>query len=493
MTEFRSEADKPAALLDALICAYLVLPLLLFCGWFKWPVALVLAALIIQALHNALKTAWRSGFDLRPAAVCAIVVLSLAWIALSGVGHFSFANLDWVTRDAVLRDLTDTAWPPRYEGEGSLPTILRAPVGYYLPAAALGSMLGLHAADLLLYLWTVVGFALFLCAVTTLFSTKRQRFIACLLMIGFGGLDLIGVHLLEGRWAAWGEHVEWWAMFAQYSSNSTLMFWVPNHALPAWLGLVLVLRLWRRPELARITPLLAAAIPLWSPLSALGLAPFFIVALNWRRDLRLIFSLRYSWPLIAIGLLVARYITMDTQSLPHGWNIHFFGKPSTFWSTYAAFCFLEFGLFALLLVPLRAFDARLGLALVILLVLPFFRFGPGNDLVMRCAIPALTILALATVRPLADGGHSPWRFALIVVLCIGALGAAQEPERALMRSRWALTGKTLGEISQGRLPSYVGLLPNNYVGQLNQAGLAYLMREPTMVRPYPAAASKPQP
>lgn len=184
-----------------------------------------------------------------------------------------------------------------------------------------------------------------------------------------------------------------------------------------------------------------------------GAGALFIAGLNWRHDLRLIFSLRYSWPLIAIGLLVARYITMDTQAVPHGWNINFFSKPSIFWSVYLAFCFLEFGLLALVLYPLRTYDLKLGIALAILLVLPFFRFGPGNDLVMRCSIPALAILALATVRPLAEGGHTLWRYALIVVLGIGLLGAAQEPERALMRPRWALTGKTLVEISPAGCPS----------------------------------------
>ena len=52
-----------------------------------------------------------------------------------------------------------------------VPLILRAPVGYYLPAAAVGSILGLASADIALYLWTVVGFALVLCAATTRFGT----------------------------------------------------------------------------------------------------------------------------------------------------------------------------------------------------------------------------------------------------------------------------------------------------------------------------------
>jgi len=476
MADARSNAQL--SLLDGLICAFLALPLLLFCAWFKWPVAIGFALLILHAFHKATIGAWRREPSVQTRLVVTIALVSLAWTAMTGIGHFVYANLDWVTRDAVLRDLTATAWPPEYPTIFNTPLILRAPVGYYLPAAAAGSVLGLQAADFLLYCWTALGFALFLCAVTTLFSTARQRFIACALMIGFGGLDILGVPFYRGFWASLGDHIEWWAGFAQYSSNSTLMFWAPNHALPAWLGLVLVLRHWRQPQLARIAPLMAAAVPLWSPLAAAGLTPFFIAGLNWRHDARQLFSLHGGLPLFAISGVVARYITMDTQALAHGWAIDGF-YPPTFWFSYVAFCLLEFGFLALVLFRLRTFDLRMGIALAILLLLPFYRFGPGNDLVMRCSISALAILALAAVRPLADGGRNFWRYALMLILGIGVVGAAQEPERAFMAPRWALTGQTLVEISPAGQPG------SNYVGQLTQPGIALMMRTPTLVQPDP--------
>ncbi|HEY4080783.1 MAG TPA: hypothetical protein VGM81_08805 [Burkholderiaceae bacterium] len=468
--------------LDGLICAYLALPLLLFCAWFKWPVAIGFAALLLLGARAALLGAWRGELGVSSRLILMIAVVSLAWTALAGLGHFFYANLDWVTRDAVLHDLSTTAWPPQYAARGDEPLILRAPVGFYLPAAAAGAWLGLQAADLLLYLWTALGFALFLCAATTLFSTRRQRLIACAVLIGFGGLDLVGILLLGGTWPQPGEHIEWWAQFAQYSSHSTLMFWVPNHALPAWLGLALVLRHWRQPALARITPLLAAAITLWSPLAALGLAPFFIAGLDWRRDLRQLFSARSGWPLFVIGLVVARYITMDTQALAHGWAVNAFASAGEFWFFYAVFCLLEFGLLAWALVRLGAFNLQLGLAVIILLLLPFYQFGPGNDLAMRSSIPALAVLALATVRPLADAGRSGWRYALMLILGIGAVGAAQEPERALLMPRWAPSSHSLDQLSQEHRSRYIAALPANYVGRLNRADLALLMRSPSPVQ-----------
>jgi hypothetical protein len=475
--------------IDWLICAYLTLPLLLFCAWFTPPVAVVMALASAYALHVPFKgVGGASRTDLGPRMLAAIGLIALIWTALAGVGHFVYANTDWQTRDAVLRDLVATRWPPRYEGDGDWPVILRAPVGYYLPSAALGSVLGQHAASLSLYAWTAIGFALFLAAAASLFDSARQRWICLVVLIAFGGMDLPGYILDNGRLPALGQHIEAWAGYVQYSSNSTLLFWVPNHALPAWLGSVLLLRHWRTPALARLAPLMAAAIPLWSPLAAIGLAPFFAAGLDWRRDGRRVLSIRESWPVLAVAFIVARYLTMDSVRIPSAWTMWRFPEVSDFLVFYVKFCGLEFGLLALVLGGLRRYDVSLGVAVLVLLVLPFYQFGPSNDLAMRSSIPALTVLALATVVPLADRGASVWRYALLLILGVGALGAAQEPLRAVLRPRWLPTGETLGELSSPHQPSYAGWLPPHYVAQLNQPGLAMLMREPTMVLPDAAAS-----
>ena len=150
----RAEDSAPGlAMLDAALVLYLVLPVLLFCAWFKPPLAIGLAALLSYALLNTLAGVRLRESGVRPAAIGAIAVVALAWTAVAGVGHFFYANLDWVTRDAVLRDLTATAWPPMYDGGGDFSLILRAPIGYYLPAALVGWLAGPAVGDFALYLW----------------------------------------------------------------------------------------------------------------------------------------------------------------------------------------------------------------------------------------------------------------------------------------------------------------------------------------------------
>jgi len=412
--------------------------------------------------------------------------------AIAGVGHFFYANTDWIVRDAVLRDLTATAWPPQYPVDGDFALILRAPVAYYLPAAVIGWLADPAVGDFALYLWTALGLTLFLCAVTELFSTPRQRAVAVALMIAFGGLDLIGYSLSRGAIPRASQHLEAWSRLAQYSSNSTLLFWVPNHALPAWLGMALILRLWRQPALARIAPLMAAAIPLWSPLSAIGLAPFYVAGLNWRRDFLGLVAIRTGLPFLAMAFIVARYVTLDSQTIPGGWA--FAGKPLDLYLTqYLSFCLIEFGIIAWALHRLGAYDLPLTIAVAVLLLLPLYQFGAANDLAMRSSIPALTVLALATVRPLVDHERSAWRWVLIIVLLLGAAGAAHEPIRAFALPRWKMSGRTLPQSLEPNAGDTFPLLPSNYAANLNQPGLAAMLREPTMVRPYPAPASKGAP
>jgi hypothetical protein len=195
-----------------------------------------------------------------------------------------------------------------------------------------------------------------------------------------------------------------------------------------------------------------------------------------------------------MAVIVARYITLDAETIPGGWAFN--DQPlGQYIKAYVWFCLIEFAVIAWALYRLKAFDVVLTIAVIVLLALPLYRFGAANDLAMRGSIPALTVLALATVRPLADPAHSMWRYVLMAVLLVGAIGAAHEPARALRLPRWAMTGQTLAQsvsLDPAR-PDAHAALPSNYVAHLNQPGLRMMMREPTLVRPYAAAASKALP
>lgn len=463
--------------IDRAICAYLILPVLLFCLWFITPLAAVLLALVGYGAYRGLRGDTPQPAGLSAGWLLSIFGLSFVWTAIAGVGHFFYSNADWIVRDAVLHDLSLSGWPPLYVWQDAA-FVLRAPVGYFLPAAAIGQLSSPQTANFALYFWTVLGWGLMLAAACRMFDTRAQRLLCLLVMAWFGGMDLLGFWWSARSLPAVGEHIEWWMPYIQYSSNTTLLSWVPNHALPSWLGMLMLLRHWQQPTLARITPLLATAIPLWSPLAAIGLFPFFLWGLAWRRDFKILFSPHSCLTFVPMALLIATYLGMDTTSVRHGWQISNFSSTTAFIYCMVLFCLLEFGILVLILARLTQFNAPMRIAVAVLCLLPLYFYGPGNDLAMRASIPALTVLALATVRPLANSGQGLWRVMLGLVLAIGALGAAQEPLRAVLTPRWSPHMQTIPHSVMTEHPDTKVLFPAHYFAHRDNSTLQSLLRTP---------------
>lgn len=470
--------------LDALeraTCGYLFLPVLLFLPFFVNGVAI---ALSLMALFGA----WSALRDHDPAAVAGtktlptiiLTVLALAWVAMAGTGHLMYSNADWVVRDAVLHDLSTSAWPPHYANASGQQAFMRAPVAYYLPAALIGMLAGFGAANIALYLWTALGWFLFALCAYRLFAKRAQRIACVLLLVCFGGMDLVGYATAYKTLPSLGEHLEWWMPYMQYSSNSTLLFWVPNHALPAWLCTALILRRWRQPQLARMTPLLATAVPLWSPLAAIGLFPFFLFGLRWIKDARILFSPATCLPFLPIALLIALYLGLDAASVPHAWQVRNFPNAVSFAVNYGLFCLIEFGFLALVLAKIGPYDMPMRIAVAVLCLLPFYYYGPGNDLAMRASIPALCVLALASARVLGETAsrRTGWHAALALVLLVGAAGAAQEPIRTLRAKPWRPAAQSLPEAVTSQNPEGVNPLPPHYVAHPDGGLVTRLLRQP---------------
>jgi hypothetical protein len=452
--------------------------LLLFCAWFTTPFATLLLVLAGYGSYRALTGSSGGRLGIAWPWLAGISALALAWTAISGVGHFFYANSDWIIRDAVLHDLTNAGWPPSYTDHDGASLVLRAPVGYYLPSAVIGQLWGLQAANIAMYLWTALGFALFLASACRLFETNKQRATCVVLLLLFGGMDILGFTWRAARPPVLGETVEWWLQIIQYPSTSYLMAWVPNHALPAWLGIVLILRFWKLPTLARITPLLSAAIPLWSPLAAVGLFPFFLFALAWRRDFRILFSPHSCLPFLLPALAIAGYLGMDAGTILHGWLIRNFASTSDFLLFYLGFCLLEFGILALILSRLTTLKTAVRIALVVLCLLPIYVYGPYNDMAMRSSIPALAVLALACVEPLTRLQRSAWQTALLCVLAIGMLGSLQEPIRGLIAPRWDPLDKPIPDVVSLEYSKAQDRFPTHYFAHPDQRGTNRFLHRP---------------
>jgi hypothetical protein len=486
-TPAASVGALPLPALDRLVMAYLALPLAIFLvGWLQLWVALPLLACLAYCLRPLLGTV-ATGSQVVPVTRLHLIIAiaaGLAWTYFGGTAHFVFANADWHVRDAVLHDLVLSPWPVGYGPVDGHESMLRAPLAYYLPAAVVGKFAGLGAAHITLATWTAIGASLFLLQVLSLTPSRAgvALFVATVVVF-FSGLDIIGNLINFGpRFVAlWHieNHLEWWAGSYQYSSMTTQLFWVPNHALSGWLTIGLLCRDRQGTPLDAMLPIVIVASALWSPLTMLGAVPFVLwkICAAMLRDRS--FSLLHPrvWaPALIIGIAVAGYLMLDPGNIPKGWIVGAGGE--SFVDSLlrqAQFFLLEAGLIGFAIIALQN-SSQLLLALAILAILPIAQFGPGNDLVMRGSIPSLVVLliaaCLAIVAKTPDIHGRRKKFALAFLLLVGAVTPVQEFARAVMLPAWPINfDATLIGVSCG------GFAPH-YVARLGGEFATRLLREP---------------
>jgi hypothetical protein len=454
--------------LDRLALVYLLLPLAIFvASWFEIGAALPLLACLGYSIKGVIRPSRTDRIAGAPPVPTRMqlwiaIVVACAWTACGGTGHLVFANADWHVRDAVLHDLVATPWPVGYPAPDGAMRLLRAPLGFYLPAALVGKWGGLMTAHAAMAAWTATGATLFLLQMLSrLPSRLGSALTAAAVIVLFSGLDVIGMLLhAPGAAAHWDItwHLEWWAERYQYSSMTTQLFWVPNHALCGWVAAGLLMRS-PRGAIEPVLPILIVGAALWSPLTALGLVPFALLRAceSMRRSLELAHP-RVWLPAAIVGLAVAAYLTLDSSRIPRSWTLGSGGNVLSDLSRQAEFFVLEAGLVGGVILALRR-SCAVALALVILALLPLASFGEANDFVMRASIPSLAVLAMAAAGRLAApavsaAGHAK-KVLLGVLLALGAVTPFQEFARAAVLPRWRINAHaTLIDAACGRYPPH---------------------------------------
>lgn len=484
----RRHSAKPIDLVSVAALAYLALPNLIFlAGWLRWPFAVFFSLLLLWSARSAVdwrQVRWHCPYRAAPALL--IVATAFAWCALGGAGHFLAAPIDWMVRDAVLGDLVFGDWPVAYAEKEGTYFILRSAIGYFLPAAVVAKALGIASADLTLYLWTVLGTALFLFSLPLPRRPGAGLTLALLLVVSFSGMDLLGVLAYQGDWPEVPVRLEWWTRFS-YSSLSAHLYWAPNHALPICLASALFYRHWQHPAFPGFALLLLALLTIWTPFSLPALLPLILLAV-----LQFLSQPQQAPPTVVPLLvtilmvsLMVRFLSMDIGGI--GTTPPLAGATGTANETatrdhilaYLIFVALEFGALALALWSrLQHSRGILLFASLTLLLLPLLSFGPSNDLLLRVSLASLTMLMLLTLsvlrsagRPTLDLGY-PWL--IVLMLFVGAFTPFHEAARATMVPRWPPS------YEQNLIEQQGGSYPPHYVARLDRPDMRLLLREPSL-------------
>jgi len=438
---------------------YLALPLALFLmGFLKFWLGLALSLGLIGACFSTLGRWHRPPAEIAPpplpistSKLSIALLILLALLGTTGAGGIGPESSDWAKHNAILKDLIDQPWPVGYAIRGESANLVYY-VAYYLPAALVGKAAGWEIANLALFCWSFIGAALALIWVCLL--SRGRVWVCSAVFLLFSGMDVAGALTGGGSWrdiaAVFANpDLEWWSGLWQYSSNVSLLYYVPHQAIGGWLLASLALDgVESRGGPAPALLLLGLSL-LWSPLVTFGLIPLLAANLICDNGLSLQFrGRRLPANLVGLGLVavLSLYFHTRTFSVTLPENIFAAGvdmNRGRFYVLATGWPFLDFAWryvrfipceFALLAMAIwaamrntprfRVLKPAFVAAVAALTILPFFRYGVFNDLVMRASIPSLFVLQILAIVALNAEKRTRATLMVWLVLAVGAVHSA---------------------------------------------------------------------
>lgn len=420
---------------------YLFLPIFLFFfGWLRLPFAVLLFFLFLWLFCRISQNLCVKGrgvnFKTRPEYWITLCVVVFIWVLFSGIGGFSFQNTDFYVRNPIYRDLVNQPWPVFFDFSTQREAV-QAVLGsdtvafvyyfcFWLPPALLSKLFAGKElfANIFLLAWAYLGVMLVLYQIHR--YLKRCSWIIPGIFIFFSGFDAVGYRIASGDFEL-GTHLEWWSTYFQYSSNTTVLYWVFNQAIPVWLIVTLLLNLRGNGSGAGLSALAFG----YSPFATFGMIPLAVYSIfrekrDWKK------AVTWDNALIPLTMLLvfgSFYLSNPGSLSVNGWIFEYY-EVGDLLPAYVLFLVLEIGIYVLILGKCLKKYSYLWVALAELVLIPMYKMTIANDFAMRASMPALLILSICLTRYLLEqrGIWKRWAIGLLLVL------AAVTPLSELHRS-----------------------------------------------------------
>ena len=433
---------------------YLSIPLVIFLtGWLTLVIAVPVTALLVigvglyasnrnRVFERTREQDQETVFIPRNRFLAGLAIVTVPAL-LCGAGGFGSQAWDWTKHNAILSDLINHPWPVIYQTEKDAVALVYY-VAYYLPAAILGKAFGWAAANYIVFITTWIGVALAYLWLTVF--ARGAALLAALILVFFSGMDILGAMIVNPP-AVWPEFVDaffldWWGRHWQYSSNLSLLYFVPQQALGAWIATALLIDGITRNQFELPVLLVMSAAALWSPFGVVGMLPVagYFVYKAYRSTEFVKQDTFANLAGLCVGVLVLLYflsryfdfqlpdfyVEPENGRLPGAFEFMLSRlEPGQFFRDYFVFVSIEFLLVAGLLIYLlkqqqqRDMYVVVVIAVVSLLIIPFFYLGIFNDLAMRTSIPGLFILQVAAVMALTGSRKGVPGLLIMAILVIG--------------------------------------------------------------------------
>lgn len=397
--------------LNQLTIIYTAVPLLIFLlTWLKPYIAAIAFILFLYAIYvgyfKNIKIEINKLIDNKNL-VLIILLVSFLWCYFAGLGGFWYQSSDHDCRNAIFRDLINHSWPLYYDTADAAMVYY---IGFWLPAAVFAKiflfvspMFSFFIGNIFLLMYSVFG--IFLVFLHVLKATKVnscfKTIIVLLMMLFFSGMDIAGMNF-NFSW-----HIEWWAQIAQFSSLSTVLFWVFNQGLPAWL---LTLMFYNNKNKIENFGIISVLCFFCSPLPFMGLSVFLIVYTlkilvnelkkkQIKKYLCNVFSIQNIISVFFITPIICLYFVANHSTSANGVINSMTNQYNfVFIAVIIYFFILEAGIYLLLIYRQYEKELMFYVIFMSLMLCPFIKVGYAADFSMRASIPALLILFIMIVK-----------------------------------------------------------------------------------------------
>lgn len=466
------------------VVLYAIVPIIIFyIGWLNMISAVIFSSLSLAAVcffikNNSDSNGKFESITLSKRQIIIIAVISFVWCLMAGQGSFVHQSSDHIVRNAIFRDLIARKWPVTYEADTSMMSyyithwILPAIIGKFILFVTGSTYVGYFAGNIALLLWSSLGIFIILVLVAIITNTgnKQRVFIAIFLFIFFSGLDILGVLVKKDINAINDSmHLEWWAKWFQYSSNTTCLYWVYNQTIVPWMMLLCLMNEKILKNAAFISIL---AFP-YGPFPFIGLVILCVIRFFddlykcvrkkyvWN-FLKSVFTLQNIMGLFAVAPVYILYYTSNTIAFGQSGNTGLrildsaktafksssLGLIKSFMCHYLLFILLEVGVYmALILMRVKPTVSIIGMGMSLLFI-PFVQLGRSIDFTMRASIPALVYICITFIqvimREVPDWGeygnysncmrHKKFLLISLIIFAIGAVTPCSEVKREFLRT-----------------------------------------------------------
>ncbi|MCF0131163.1 MAG: hypothetical protein HUJ71_05520 [Pseudobutyrivibrio sp.] len=456
----------------ALIYGYLALPFIIFAfGWLRWYLAIIIGGLAIAGFVLCIRDTvldFDCIFDKDNILKFAIVLFALgAWVRLSGIGSYCFQNTDHYWRNSIFTVLSNHEWPVIVPFEDGNRTLVYY-IGFWLPSALVSKIAGFDIGWRFQALWAWIGVAL----VYTMICVWRKKveIWPVVVFAFFSGLDYVGSQLVtEQMLPLFGiDPLEGWVLDMQFINNTSLLFWVFNQAVPAWVCTMLFAIEDTKKNI--LYPM--ACIMLSSTFPFVGMLMIAIyycikgyrynqgtVVKDFVSTIRPVFSVQNIIGILPVGVTTLLYLMTNlfaankTEELNYALTscvmpvkgmavapvgtlaAYMFSGRGFGHTVWMLFCLLEFLVYIGLIYDYQKKNPMMYIVVAWMLICPFIKVGESFDFGARSVIPSQIMLILMVIDTLDKAVRDKKKYVLIglvSVMMIGALSPIHEIQHTIV-------------------------------------------------------------